>query len=147
MPERSTLSDGADGKPHRRRLATSLTSSYDVVLSEGLLDPVATRALPATLAPRAAILVTTPTVMKLYGPRAIDSFRRAGFRLETLVVECSERTKTPAQVMRVCRAALRHRLDRSAALIALGGGVCMDIATVAASSIRRGIGCIRVPEA
>jgi hypothetical protein len=28
-------------------------------------------------------------------------------------------------------------LDRSGALIALGGGVCMDIATVAASSIRR----------
>src|SRR5262245_11036479 len=83
--------------------------------------------------------------MKLYGPRAIERFRQAGFRLETLVLECSERTKTPTQVMRVCRAALRHRLDRSAALIALGGGVCMDIATVAASSIRRGIGCIRVP--
>jgi len=143
--ERSTLNDVPGGELHRRRLATSLTSSYDVVLSKGLLDPVRARALPVALAPRAALLVTTPTVMKLYGARAIDSFRQAGFTLDTLVLECSERTKTPMQVMRVCRAALRHRLDRSGALIALGGGVCMDIATVAASSIRRGIGCIRVP--
>jgi 2-epi-5-epi-valiolone synthase len=145
VAERWTLSDVAGGKLHRRRLATSLTSSYDVVLSDGLLDPAGTRALPTALAPRAAILVSTPTVMKLYGPRAIERFRQAGFRLETLVLECRERTKTPTQVMRVCRAALRHRLDRSGALIALGGGVCMDIATVAASSIRRGVGCIRVP--
>jgi len=137
--------DLTTGGLQRRRLTTTLSSSYEVMLSENLLDPKSTLPLPSALAPRAALLVTTPTVMKLYGHRASETFRRAGFSLDTLVLPCHEWTKTPTQVMRVCRAALRNRLDRSAALIALGGGVCMDIVTVAASSIRRGIGCIRIP--
>ena len=131
---------------HRRRLSTTLSPSYDVILSENLLDE--TRPLPrlpTTFASRAGLLVTTPTVAKLYGHRVATALRRAGFTLDVLVLPCDERTKTPKQVMRVCRAALRDRLDRSAALIALGGGVCTDIVTVAASSIRRGIGCIRIP--
>jgi len=133
------------GGLQRRRLTTTLSSSYEVILSENLLDPKSTLPLPSALAPRAVLLVTTPTVMKLYGRRASETFRQAGFSLDTLVLPCREWTKTPTQVMRVCRAALRHRLDRSGAVVALGGGVCMDIVTVAASSIRRGIGCIRIP--
>jgi 2-epi-5-epi-valiolone synthase len=130
---------------HRRRLATTLNRSYEVVLSESLLGGDRACSLPAALGPRSALLVTTPTVMTLYGARAAATLQQAGLSLDTLVLPCSERSKTPMQVMRVCRAALRHRLDRSAVLIALGGGVCMDIVTVAASSIRRGIGCIRIP--
>ena len=36
-------------------------------------------------------------------------------------------------------------LDRKGLLIGIGGGVCLDIVTVAASWIRRGVGHIRVP--
>lgn len=145
MAESRARADVSAGELQRRRLATTLSSSYEVVLSENLLAPDGAHRLPTALAPRAALLVTTPTVMTLYGERAARAFRRAGFTLETLVLTCSERTKTPMQVMRVCRAAARHRLDRSAVLIALGGGVCMDIVTVAAALIRRGMSCVRVP--
>jgi len=137
--------DVMTGELHRRRLATTLNRSYEVVLSENLLGGDAASPLSSALGPRSALLVTTPTVMTLYGRRATVALRRAGLRVDTLVLPCSERSKTPMQVMRVCRAALRHRLDRSAVLVALGGGVCMDIVTMAASSIRRGIGCIRIP--
>jgi len=102
--------DLTTGGLQRRRLTTTLSSSYEVMLSENLLDPKSTLPLPSALAPRAALLVTTPTVMKLYGHRASETFRRAGFSLDTLVLPCHEWTKTPTQVMRVCRAALRHRL-------------------------------------
>jgi 3-dehydroquinate synthase len=134
------------GELHRRHLATTLNRSYDVVLTRGLLDPAsATPRLPDALGSRVALLVTTPTVMRLYGHRVAQALRDAGVDLHTLVLPCSERTKTVRQVTRVCRAALHHRLDRSAALIALGGGVCLDIVTVAASWIRRGIGYVRIP--
>jgi 3-dehydroquinate synthase len=47
--------------------------------------------------------------------------------------------------MRVCEQAAEHGLDRQAFLIGIGGGVCLDIVTVAASLIRRGIAYIRIP--
>ena len=145
MADDEAREDVMTGELHRRRLATTLNRSYEVVLSENLLGGDAASPLSSALGPRSALLVTTPTVMTLYGRRATVALRRAGLRVDTLVLPCSERSKTPMQVMRVCRAALRHRLDRSAVLVALGGGVCMDIVTMAASSIRRGIGCIRIP--
>ncbi len=145
-----TLAHGDDagmpGEVKRHHLATSLDRSYDVILTRGLLDlerPASV--LSEVLKPRTALLVTTPTVMGLYGDRVARALREAGFTLDTIVLACSERTKTLTQVTRVCRAALHHRLDRNAALVALGGGVCMDIVTVAASWIRRGIACIRIP--
>jgi 3-dehydroquinate synthetase len=137
---------GIPGEVKRHHLAASLDRSYDVILARGLLDLERPAALLSeALKPRTALLVTTPTVMDLYGHRVARALRDGGFTLDTVVLRCSERTKTLKQVTRVCRAALRHRLDRNAALVALGGGVCMDIVTVAASWIRRGIACIRIP--
>jgi 3-dehydroquinate synthase len=137
---------GIPGEVKRHHCATSLDRSYDVILARGLLDLARPASvLPEALKPRTALLVTTPTVMSLYGHRVARALRDAGFDLATVVLACNERTKTLRQVTRVCRAALRHRLDRNAALVALGGGVCMDIVTVAASWIRRGIACIRIP--
>jgi 3-dehydroquinate synthase len=134
------------GEIARRHLATTLDRSYDVILTRGLLDSECRGPrLPDALVPRVALLVTTPTVMRLYGHPVAQALREAGFDLDTLVLPCTERTKTVKQVMRVCRAALHHRVDRSGALIALGGGICLDIVTVAASWIRRGIGVIRIP--
>jgi 2-epi-5-epi-valiolone synthase len=48
-------------------------------------------------------------------------------------------------VERVCDLAARMRLDRRGVLIAVGGGVCSDIVTLAASMIRRGVEHIRIP--
>jgi 3-dehydroquinate synthase len=45
----------------------------------------------------------------------------------------------------VCKEALSHGLNRRGLLIGFGGGVCLDVVTVAASLIRRGVGHIRVP--
>lgn len=140
----------ADTRDMRRRhLAASSNASYDVIMSEALLGPDSDRpVLPDAIlarSPRSVLLVTTPTVSILYADRVAQAFRHAGFRVDTLVLPCTERTKSPKQVMRVCRAALRHEIDRDGALVGLGGGVCLDIVTLAASSIRRGIGCIRIP--
>jgi 3-dehydroquinate synthase len=146
MPRTAGFDLGMPGELQRQHIRSSLGRSYDVILMRGLFDPERpVAALPQGLKPRTALLVTTPTVMGLYGDRVVSALRNAGFALEILVLRCRERTKTLAQVTRVCRAALDHGLDRDAALIALGGGVCLDIVTVAASWIRRGIACIRIP--
>jgi 3-dehydroquinate synthase len=62
-----------------------------------------------------------------------------------MVLHCNEATKSVEQVLRVCERARQVGLDRSGLLIGIGGGICTDIVTVAASWIRRSIRYIRVP--
>jgi 3-dehydroquinate synthase len=60
-------------------------------------------------------------------------------------MHADERRKQLPAVQRLCRLAADFKLDRRGVFVAIGGGVCSDIVTVAASMIRRGVDHIRVP--
>lgn len=117
-------------------------SRQDVVLDDAELEQALTP-LQTWTDGRAALIVTTPTVHRLYG-RAIAA-ALCGRNTAVLVLDCDESTKNLAQVERVCRRAHSLQLSRTDVLIGLGGGVCTDITTVAASWLRRGVEHIRVP--
>lgn len=116
--------------------------SYRVQLCD-VLGPSST-VLADAIADRRTLLVITPTVARLYGAR-LESALRGKPDVSTLVLEVSETDKTLKTVDRVCQEALRHGMTRKGLLVAVGGGVCSDIVTVAASLLRRGIGHLRVP--
>lgn len=115
-------------------------SRYLVEFVDGPLK----RRLPEIFASRPGILVTTPTVERLFRS-AIQECLSLTPSIDLFVVETSEVTKTIALVERICARAHELALGRDAALVSLGGGVCSDVTTVAASLFRRGIEHIRVP--
>ena len=127
-----------------RSVAVGRNSHFEVQLLRGLQRG---EDFPLTLclADRSGLLVTTPTVARLFGKAVTDRLHAQGMRLPTLILNCTEQTKTLAQVEYICEQAYHHRLDRKSVLIALGGGVCCDLVTMAASWIRRGIATIRLP--
>jgi 3-dehydroquinate synthetase/predicted NBD/HSP70 family sugar kinase len=127
-----------------RRVSADRRSNYDICVVEGLLKNGADN-LVDCLQGRSGLIVTTPTVAQLYGYELQDQLRRKGVILPLLVMNCRESTKNLGQVEQVCEAAWKHNIDRRSILVALGGGVCMDIVSFAASMIRRGIRSIRVP--
>ena len=90
-------------------------------------------------------MVATPTVAKLYAHAIHAALAERGGDVSMMVLRCDESTKALDQVVAVCNEALRHGLDRRAVLVGVGGGVCTDIVTMAASWIRRGLGYIKVP--
>lgn len=63
----------------------------------------------------------------------------------TVTVDASEQAKGVEQVEHICRAAAEAALRRNGLIIAVGGGVTLDIAGLAASMFRRGVRYIRVP--
>jgi 3-dehydroquinate synthetase len=115
-------------------------SQYHVTLCDSLLHP-ANLTLQQAVGGRKALLITTPTVARLYGA----AMRAALPDVPVVVLDVCEDSKSMQYVEAVCREALARGLDRRGILIGFGGGVCLDVVTMAASMIRRGVGHLRVP--
>src|SRR2546428_12491498 len=118
--------------------------SYEVVVHGGLLDHVGEFLASFKLGPE-TVIVTNPVVKRHYGARVVRSLRAAGLNPTVLAVPDGERTKSLRWVVRVLNELLRHRYERKAWLVALGGGVIGDLAGFAASIYLRGIPFAQVP--
>lgn len=91
------------------------------------------------------LVVSNPTIFKHYGIGVISSLTSLGFNVAYCLVPPGERYKTPATVAKIYDAALENRLERSSAIVALGGGVVGDMAGFAAATWLRGIQVVQVP--
>jgi len=118
--------------------------SYNIYIGNGIFDEIGERLRRFDLSQKIA-LISNPTVLALYGSRALDSLHRAGFDVITVTVADGEEYKNLASLEGIYDELLRHRLDRSSALLALGGGVIGDITGFAASTYMRGISYIQIP--
>jgi 3-dehydroquinate synthase len=65
--------------------------------------------------------------------------------VDVLVLPCREISKTAEMAHRICQACAEAGIDRKGVIVALGGGVCSDLCTFAASMFKRGIDTIRIP--
>lgn len=127
------------------RLDCSTDGSYPIVLTSGVFDPT-NRALAEALDGRRCLVVVDPDVDRLYGAalhRYLGSLPEPAHVM--VCTGLSERRKTIDTVLEVCAAAQEADLGRRDVVVALGGGVCCDVVSVAASLIRRGIHYVCVP--
>ena len=124
-------------------LSSSELRAFTVNIVAGLADG-SSDALTAAVAGRRSLLISTPTVARLYSKMPIAALTAMpGANVQ--ILELSERAKAIEAVLQVCRLAQDLKLDRRSVLVAMGGGVCSDVVGFAASMIRRGIAHIRVP--
>jgi len=118
--------------------------SYDIYIGKNILRNIGDSLKPFGLSPKIAI-VTNPTVYPLYGAVVAKSLKKAGFDLLSVTIPDGEEYKDLLWVEHVFNILLKAKLDRSSALVALGGGVIGDITGFAASTYMRGISYIQVP--
>jgi 3-dehydroquinate synthase len=90
-------------------------------------------------------LVTNPTVARLYAGRLKSSLTKQGFRVETCIVPDSEKAKTERELFKIYDYLVTKNFDRSATIIALGGGVVGDLSGFCAATYMRGIRFINIP--
>lgn len=117
---------------------------YTVFIGTGLLDRI-----PALLPRRApsgrAVVVTDAWLARHLAPRVERGFRRAGWRVDRIVVPRGERAKSWGEIGRLHGRLLRLGADRGTLLVALGGGAVGDAAGFAAATYHRGMPVIQVP--
>ncbi len=117
---------------------------YDVIAGRSLLDGCGALVREVSYAKRCAI-VTDSNVAPLYAEKVAESMRSSRFEVTTVVVPAGEKSKSLAEMERICDALIAAGLDRGALMIALGGGVVGDLAGYAAASYYRGIPYVQIP--
>ncbi len=118
--------------------------SYDIFIGQGLLGSLGDRIKSTGLHGRAGIL-TNDTVGPIYGKRAAESIRGAGYEVSTLSLPDGEKFKTIESMARIYDWLLKEGFDRKSFVVALGGGVIGDMAGFAAATFMRGIDFVQVP--
>ena len=131
--------------PGQLHLQSSCDHRFDVLLLEDINSSGFSEWIVTHLHNRIALVVTTPTVDRLYGKEIRAAFKSVNLEPSWIVLKCTEQTKVMDSVLTVCQEACDTGVDRRGVLVAIGGGVCMDIVTLAASMTRRGISHIRIP--
>lgn len=118
--------------------------SYTIVVELGGLRTAGDRLRELAVGTRVA-LVSDPTIRRLHGKVVTDSLERAGFAVTPIDVPSGERAKTLAVAERCWDALLGAGLDRTSAVVALGGGAVGDIAGFVAATYMRGVNFVQLP--
>ncbi len=91
------------------------------------------------------IIVSNPTVFKLYGQQCESSLRQAGFTVTTFLMKDGEVNKSLRTAESALKAFSEVGLTRTDAVVALGGGVVGDLAGFAAAMFLRGVAFLQIP--
>ncbi len=126
-------------------LETVRRVSYRVVNVDQPVFDLMNPNLANLIGDRRTLAVVDKRIMARYGI-ALSSYLEKRSNLATCITLAGgERGKRWRSIERICSAALGCHLERSAVMVAIGGGTVMDLVGVAASLYRRGIDYVRIP--
>ncbi len=129
----------------RQRLSLDLgPRSYDILIGPGLIDELG-ELLSPLLPGRQVAVISNETVAPLYLQRTLEALNRAGFNTLSVVLPDGERYKDWTHLQRIFDVLIENRFERTATLLALGGGVIGDMTGFAAATFLRGATFVQVP--
>ena len=115
--------------------------SYPIYIGSGLLSDKSY--LHKHIHGKQVMIVTNTTVAPLYLQSVCEQLN--DYQVEIAILPDGEQYKTLETVNTIFDALLGAKFDRSATLIALGGGVVGDMTGFAAASYQRGVNFIQIP--
>ncbi|MEM7228309.1 MAG: 3-dehydroquinate synthase [Planctomycetota bacterium] len=117
---------------------------YRIEVEPGALAQLGASVRELTGAAR-VLLAMDEQVVEPHGSMAKSSLDAEGIDVLVATLVAEEKQKSLATVQRLYAAMLEGRLDRTSAVVALGGGVVGDIAGFAAATFLRGVPVVQVP--
>ena len=126
------------------QLPAAASRGYEIRIEPGLLARLGAAVAKLADAPTAAV-ISDSHVGPLYGRRAVETLRAAGFSTELLTFTAGEPHKTLETCAALWDGLSRLRIERGSPVVALGGGVVGDVAGFVASAYLRGLPVVQVP--
>lgn len=127
-----------------KTIHVSTGDPYDITIERGILDQIGDYAKRLTQARRVCVVSDT-NVAPLYLDRVRTSLTKAGFDVTAHIFKAGEKQKHLGTIAEIYNTLATFGMTRKDIIVALGGGVCGDMAGFAAASFLRGIGFIQIP--
>ncbi|MFC1915443.1 3-dehydroquinate synthase [Chloroflexota bacterium] len=128
-----------------RKVRVSLgNKSYAVYIGSGLLTQTRDWLRESGFSGK-LVIITDPTVNKLYGEALSQRLTEGGFKLNTLLVPEGEEQKSLETAGRLYHELTNAHAERSTPILALGGGVIGDLAGFVAATYSRGVPLVQIP--
>lgn len=121
-----------------------ILNSYEILIGSGLLDQVPERLAALGFKGR-TVIITNPTVGRLYGDRLKAALESASYKTDLLEVPEGEGYKSLEQAGRLYIQLSEIQAERLTPILALGGGVIGDLAGFVAATYMRGAPLIHLP--
>lgn len=127
-----------------KTLRVNAGEGYDILIERGLLKNCGEIIKNAVSAKKAAI-ISDSNVAPLYLETVKKSVNAAGIDTVSYIFNAGESSKTTANLIKIVEFLAESGLTRKDCVIALGGGVCGDMAGFAAAVYLRGIKYVQIP--
>lgn len=127
-----------------RKVVVNASTEYAILIGRGILGRLGEE-VKQRIQPCKAAVITDTTVEKLYAAQAEASLRQAGFQTCRFVYPAGEASKQIGTLSEMLEFLAEEEITRQDIIIALGGGVCGDMAGFAAAVYQRGIRFVQVP--
>ena len=127
-----------------RKVIVKASVEYAILIGCGILGQLGEE-VKKRIQPCKAAIITDTTVEKLYAEQAEKSLQQAGFTTCRFAYPAGENSKHIGTLSDILEFLAEEEVTRQDIIIALGGGVCGDMAGFAAAVYQRGIRFVQVP--
>lgn len=127
-----------------KKLTVKVNDEYDILIEKGILGK-AGELTKTVLKCRKITLISDTNVYPLYGDTVKNSLENAGYEVFTYIFKAGEASKKTSAVIDMVEFMADKGLTREDGVVALGGGVCGDMAGFAAAIYLRGIKFVQIP--
>lgn len=127
-----------------KKLTVNVNDSYDILIEKGLINKTG-ELVKSVLDCNKITLISDDNVYALYGDNVKTQLEKQGYQVFTYVFKAGEASKKTSTVIDMVEFMADKQLTRSDAVVALGGGVCGDMAGFASAIYLRGIRFVQIP--
>lgn len=127
-----------------KKLTVNVNEGYDILIEKGLLKKTG-ELVKTVLDCKRIALISETNVYPIYGDEVKVSLEAQGYQVFTYIFKAGESSKTTSNVIDMVEFMAESGLNREDGVVALGGGVCGDMAGFAAAIYLRGIKFVQIP--
>lgn len=117
---------------------------YDILIEKGLLSQCG-KLISEVASAKKVCVISDSNVYPIYGENVKNQIEAQGFDVSAFVFPAGEESKTTSTVLQMVNFLADKGLTREDLVVALGGGVCGDMAGFAAAIYLRGIDFVQIP--
>lgn len=127
-----------------KKLTVNVKDKYDILIDRGLLEKTG-ELVKSVLNSKKIMLISDTNVYDIYGDAVKLSIEEQGYQVFTYIFPAGETSKKTAVVVDMVEQMAQCGMTRNDGVVALGGGVCGDMAGFAAAIFLRGIKFVQIP--